>query len=334
MRYEGIIRKKIIEVSYTLAISIALLFIIFKCNEIPTHVTDLRSEEMRDSTQFLLESHPYSIKHLFSLHDISKEEYVYLLPPHVGMRGYSFSRNYEGADWSDTGHDIAVKDENTLLVFPDGPEISFYTKLLLSENLQSLRTFFLTEIFTFFLAVFGSNSYGLFKCLYRRKHGRSFSFSKRAHLKFAAVYAISSVVLIVLIIIICKSPVREINECSYHESGKSSIFSPYDISQTYYRMIIPLDKLNRDTIVWSSDEIVEFSSMLNVPKKKSSKSLIFVKYNEEKAFTNNFYTKNLVSKNLQDIRLFLLTTILLLFMVRCYIHLKSSFSRRPLFLIE
>lgn len=334
MRYEGIIRKKIIEVSYTLAISIVLLIIIFKCNEVPTHITDLRNGEARDSTQFLLESHPYSIKHLFSLHDISKEEYVYLLPSNVGRKWYSFMRNYEGAEWSDTGYDISAMDENMLLVYPDGQEICFYTKLLLSENLQTLRTFFLTEIFTFFIAVSGFNMYGLYQCLHRRRHGRSISFSKRNHLKFAVVYAMLSFVMIVLIVIICKSPVREINECSYYERGGSSMFSPYDISQTYYRMNIPPEKLSCDTIMWISNEIVEFSTMQKVPKKKTSKSLTFVKFDKNELFTNSFYTKNLVSKNRQDIRLFLLTTFLLLCIARCYIHLKALFSRQSLFMIE
>ena len=332
MKYNGIIIKNIIEVTCTLIISIVLLIVIFKCNEIPTHVTDLRSEGMRRETQFTLESNPYTIKHLFSPHDISIEEYVYLLPPDVGRTLYIFSRNYEGAEWSDTGgQDISIADRNRLLIFSNGPEISFYTKLIFSENLQAIRTFFLTEIFTFFIAIFFSNLYNLFLCLYRRKHGKSYYFSKRAHLKLSVVYSVLSVITVILIVIICKSPIRDVNDCSYHVGKEPSMFAPYDISQTYYRMKIEPSNLNCDTIVWSSNEIVKFSNMQNVPKLKSSKSLTFTQFDKSKTFTNDFYTTNLVSKNLQEIRLFLLTTILLLFMARCFVHLKASLPRYALF---
>lgn len=331
MKYNGIIIKNIIEVTCTLIISIVLLIVIFKCNEIPTHVTDLRSEDIGTTTQLTLGSNPYTIKHLFSLHDISIEEYVYLLPSNVGRRPYFFSRNYEGAEWSDTGQSLSATGEDLLFVFSNSSEISFYSKLLFSENLQTIRTFFLTEIFTFFIAILCSNSYNLFLCLYRRKHGKGYYFSKRAHLKLSVVYSVLSVIAVILIVIICKSPIRDVNDCSYHVGKEPSMFAPYDISQTYYRMKIEPSNLNCDTIVWSSNEIVKFSNMQNEPKLKSSKSLTFTQFDKSKTFTNDFYTTNLVSKNLQEIRLFLLTTILLLFMARCFVHLKASLPRYALF---
>ena len=128
MKYEGVIKKKSIEVAYTLVISVCLLVAIFKCNEVPVHITDLRNGEMKDSTEFLLESYPYSISNLFALHDISKEEYSYLLPQVSGRKRYTFMRNYEGAEWSNTGHPLTIKSRDMLVVFPEHPEISFYTK--------------------------------------------------------------------------------------------------------------------------------------------------------------------------------------------------------------
>lgn len=322
MIYKGIIRKRLLEVVITLAISIMLLIVIFKCSEVPVHTTDLRNNEMKDSTQFLLESYPYSIINLFSLHDISKEEYVYLLPQSFGGKMYAFMRNYEGAEWSETGHFISVKDYSHLLVVPDSPEITFYTKLILSENLQSIRTFFLTEIFAFFIAVLGFNLYRFFQCYYRRKHGKSYIFKRTQHLKYLFIYALLSIFVLVFIVIICKSPTKIINTCDYHEDTNSVFFKPYDISQTYYKMDVAPTAFNGDTIKWSSKEIVEFSSMQKSSKIKSSKSLVFVNFDKNKPFKNDFYTKNLVSKNLQDIRLFLLTTIFLLFFARICVHLK------------
>ena len=279
---------------------------------------------MKDSTSFMLETYPYSMKNLFSLHDISKEKYKYLLPEKYN-ESYAFIRNYEGAEWSETGHSVNIKDYDLMLVYPDFPEISFYTKLVLSENLQTIRTFFLTECFTFLLAVLGFCFYELFWCIYRRKYGKSFYLSKTGHLKLFTGYALLSLVTILTIIVICKSPTKEINTCDYHETTKFAWFKPYDISQTYYRINIAADKIIADTIIWSSDEIVEFSAMQHPAQIISGNSLKFINCDRLAPFKNDFYTKNLESKNVQEIRLFLLTTIFLLFMARCYIHLKSFF---------
>ncbi len=277
---------------------------------------------MKDSTEFLLESYPYSISNLFALHDISKEEYSYLLPQVSGRKRYTFMRNYEGAEWSNTGHPLTIKSRDMLVVFPEHPEISFYTKLLLSENLQTIRTFFLSEVFTFFIAILGFNLYELFQYHYRRKHGVSYSISKRSHLKLSGIYASLSMVIIVIIVIICISPTRIITVSNYRETVEPSLFKPYDISLTYYKMAIEPDNLLNDTIVWSSNEIVEFSSMQQPHGVLSSKSLSFTHFDKNTSFKNEFYTKNLVSKNLQDIRLFLLTTFLLLFIARWFVHLR------------
>lgn len=329
MRYVGAIRKKTIQVIYTFLAFSFMVILLFKCNEIPLNIVDLRSNEMKDSTQFVLDSNPYSFYTMFSLHDISKKEYRYLLPENYKINKYSFQSIYQGTQWSRTGHSLEFPGSDTFLVFhPDFPEISFYTKYFLSENLQSIRSFFLTEICTFFFAIFCLYAYELFQLHYRQKYGRSYNVSRKSHLKISAWYALSSVIVILLIIVICKSPTRTITSPNYHASSSYNFFMPYDISQTYYHFNISSEDLKSDTILWSSDEIVEFSQIGYGQYVQSRNSVTFTGYKKSEPFITSFYTKNLVSQNIQDIRLFFLSTIWLLIVARCFVHLKLYFGFR------
>jgi len=322
MNYSGIIRKTHIEITLSILFLTLLMIVIFMCNTISVNVIDLRNDRMKDSTQFYLESYPYSIRHLFRLHDISKAEYIYMLPEDYPQKDYFFIRNYEAAEWSRTGNQNEMPGMQMLWVKPESPVIRFYNKLFLSENLQSIRTFFLTEIFTFFLYILGQKLLKLSMIKYRMKNGRSFIFKSKDYLNISGLYAFLLFSSIIILIVICQSPTKEINDIKYKEKPSFSILKPYDISQTYYHMNILPEKLTGEPIEWRSNEMVEFSAMPISPNLISSNSIYFSDYDKTQPFINVFYTKNLVSKNIQDIRLFFVTTMLLIFFARLFVNIK------------
>ena len=245
-----------------------------------------------------------------------------MLPEPLHDKQYTFVRNYEGVEWSKTGHPLEFNDMEILWVKPDYPIIRFYNKLILSENLQTIRTFFLTEVFTFFLYILGIKLYKFAMCIYRRKYGCKYIFKRNSHLKLSGLYIILSIILTFLLATICQSPTIEINDIQYQENHRFSFFKPYDVSQTYYHMNIPPGNLTGEPIVWTSNEIIEFSTNSTIPCNISSNSMKIFEYDKKQTFVNDFITKNLVSKNIQDIRLFLVTTILLVMIARFFIHMK------------
>ena len=322
--YEFLLIQNYIKVFSSLLICLITMILIIMCNQIPRIEIDLTDKKYQNTEVIDISLHnPNSFWTFFVLRDISKAEYFITMPDGRGEKDYFFQNRYDGVEFYGEDSFSEQSSSSFILLNNSKKHISFYTKFFKSESKQSIRTFLLTEIFTFFLAVLGLRLYSLYQYKYRKKYGHSRMFDKRDHLKFLISYSILSIICLIFIFIICKSPTIVIDSSHYYRNIKNPVLMPYDISKTYYSYNINTKNLSlNDTITWESSEFVEFSNIYPKPELKTANSVGFiVNSNDLGSFETNFCTINYESNNIQEIRLFLLTTIFLLLLSRIGAHL-------------
>ena len=328
LKYQNSIKKEYFKV-VTAALAVVLIMsIIFLNNRIPHFEIDLNEVATPETNRFEIDTHnPYSLKSFFLPYDLSISSYTYILNDKADEKQmYAFQNPYEYCDfYTEYNVDDDLTDPRALVIFPEEKvtSISFFAKFLTSEDLQSFRTFFYSEVFAMLLAVLGIRIYKLQNLRYRQKLGKSISFGNKVRKRIIASYCILSILTFIIIILISRIQTIEIHENTFKQDNNwFTFFKPYDISRSYYQFHVKLSD-SSNTIRWESADIVEFRDFSRKPEVKTSKLIEFHPLYSSSGFHVSFNTKNLVLHNLQEIRLFILSTFLLLFIVRLSVHVKN-----------
>ena len=211
-------------------------------------------------------------------------------------------------------------------IIPLGQQLCFYTKNLVAENLQMIRSFFLTEIVLFFFVLLCREVYKLLQGAFRhRAFFRNRLFGGKATNISMMACLLMSVICALLLWIINIVPVNEINQEIYQEETGASFFALHDISAAYQHIKIPSVNRSSDKIEWSSNEIIELvpDDIVSDQDKVGAKSICFRSFSREEDVDVLFYTQYLQSSNYQEIRLLILTTLLLFFLERSVYFLRK-----------
>ena len=324
---------KVVLLSIALA---ALLGLMLKNCRIKHYQVELNKVDKPEGNRLVIEkTNPYKFTSFFIPYDLSVSSYTYIFEDDGSeMQYYGFQSGDELTEYnlvSDVFHSDTNPMALTVAVLSwDMPKpVSFYTKFLRSEDVQSFRTFFYSEVFALLLAILCNSIWKLFNYYYRRNNGRSILINERTHIRLLLLYLVLTVLLINLIFIISHVHTYDVKEKQYTaRSGWTQLFMPYDISRSYYNINTTLSEDSRDTIVWKTNELVAFKDINKKPKIKTLSSIEFHPLYDSDGFHGSFYTENFHSKNLQETRLFLLTTLVLLVIARMVIHIVKVFKSK------
>lgn len=205
-----------------------------------------------------------------------------------------------------------LKDEIEKKHIPSSIEtMEFYVKPLKSEDLQSIRNFFLTEILAFFIAVLALRIKSYIRQKITAKQRKGTLNLRRIHINLMRIGIFITISLMFVIYIISMpATCKIINTLNYNAENDVSIFKPYDISRIYYQYNV--FKWRDSSITWKDNkELVEFSQL---PEEFQDEPNGFTTWHnlKEGPYNFNFYVDFLESRNVQDIRLFLATTLLII----------------------
>lgn len=202
------------------------------------------------------------------------------------------------------------------IIFVDGyrkKDVNFFTKNVSGENIQFIRNFFLTELLCFLFAFILSELYSIWRT---RQH----LYGKRHYIKsrcpFAKLAIYGALVIACVIVIIRFNTIKtvEVHSDRYTMDLSGELFTMYDISCRAFHYDLSKENIQSDEIVWSSTEIVDFPSMTPAPQATLNRAVFQV--DKDGGFHHDFITENLVSKNYQDMRIFIVSTFLALFFAR------------------
>lgn len=285
---------------------------------------------------------PYLKSSFLELYDLSKSEYIlndstyeqgkidifgirltYDSLSSVGSSIATTFSKFEGGDSQDGSLGLVV-------VAPESDKLNFYVKNLVAENTQMVRNFFLTEIILFLLAILGREVYKLFSDIYSDKrylNQRVFGVKTAKWHMFA--YLFLSLVMSGLLYLSNRVPVNNVSS-DYYVQKSSSLFSLYDISCAYQHVQVPAADRKGKDVEWRSTEIVEFvpNNVCSFKTEIGPKSVLLkdVPMNEDVDVT--FYVRYLQSSNYQEIKLFVLTTLLLFFLERIFFYFRKWIRNR------
>lgn len=317
------------------------VYILFLCCQIPYIEKSVPPTTEGPITVELETKNPKSLRNMLTLHDLSKTEYA-LNYPYYNETEHPFSiiEKYDSltpetsriaVSFSEIGGGQSVSFKEMVMVMPQSDKIRFYTKNVVSDNIQMIRNFFLTEIILFLLALFGREVYKFITDIFSERrflHQRVFGrrTSKRAMFFYLALSLVTSSFLI----FINRVPHNQVFTEKNPQISKNSFFSPYDISCAYHHITIPSSTRSTDTIEWSSDEIVEFvpQTFNYYTSIVGPKSVVFKNVPLDKDVNIAFYTRYLQSSNYQEVRLFILTTLILFFLERYLFYFRKWIRNR------
>ena len=331
-------RKKTIVITRSVRVIGYLLFlvffvhILFLCSQIPLIEKDIPPTHNEQTPVDLDSKNPNKLGNLFILHDLSKAEYKLNYPSGkwktlwikgaLSDRATCFAVSFSAVEGA-----VGVADiKDIMAITPTSDDISFYTKNIISENMQMIRNLFLTEIILFLFAMLGYEGYKLLTSVFIDwRYLRSTRDRKSTFKKSMIFYLLMSLLSCILLYCINIVPVNHISSEKYTQKSGGSFFSLYDISCAYQHIQIPSSSRTTNSVEWTSGEIIEFvpehiTTLKNIVGPKSIK-FTDVPMNMDVDVT--FYACNLQSANYQEIRLFILTTLLLFFLQRSYFYFRK-----------
>lgn len=333
--------KTLLIIRATRIIVVMMLFCIFcrllyLCCQIPCVEQELNPKEKNDIS--LDGDNPNNLSTYFKWHDLSKTEYrfQFISPVQVSDENNRVSV-YREPDFNQHGNGLNVVEISPVeggleasfgyfaFIIPMGQQMCFYTKNLVAENLQMIRSFFLTEIVLFLFALLCREFYKFVHGIFRNKSFfRCQLYGGKQTMMSMAICIFMSIVLASLLWLVNIVPVNEINQESFHETDKASFFAPYDISAAYQHICISSANRISNEIVWNAKEIVEIkpNDIIRKNDKIGAKSLYLKSYSKDEDIDLLFYTQYLQSTNYQEIRLLILTTLLLFFLERSVYYFR------------
>ncbi len=202
------------------------------------------------------------------------------------------------------------------IIFIDGyrkKDVHFFTKNVSGENIQFIRNFFLTEILCFLFAFILAELYSIWRT---RQH----LYGKRHYIKcrwpFAKIAIYGTLVVACVIVILRFNTIKtvDVHTDRYKMDLSDELFSMYDISCRAFHYGLSKEDIHSGEIVWSSAEIIDFPPMTPEPKATLNQAVFQV--DKDGGFHHDFITENLVSENYQDMRIFIVSTLLALFSAR------------------
>lgn len=326
-----------------LLLTILCSFLLYLCSQIPKTEIEMESLHKGSRTISLHATDAGRFSSFFKLHDLSKAEYTIHCPKANINKDILFISAQDtlqsivsNMSWSiskiDGGTTPFSKDLVCVLLQKD--RIKFYVKNFFAENRQMVRNFFLTEVILFLLAMFGKNAYKLLTDIFNERKWINYRiWGVESSKKTMLFYVTLSFISIVLIFIVNRVPENHITTDSYVKERYSSFLSPYDISCAYQNIKIPASNRNSQKIEWEYNEIVEFvpNEFSTLNSEVGPKSVSFYDVPVNKDFEIKFFTRFLQSGNYQEIRLFVLTTLLLFFLERSWFYFRKWLrnKRRP-----
>ncbi len=310
-------------------------YILFMCSKIHVNHMSIELTDEKSREVYISERNPNALSSFFLLRDLSKEEYVYQINKNNNsIKGISFGLRYDknaqetfalSNSFSGIDGGFEAGFNEILFVWPTSEKVNFYTKNIVAENLQMIRSFFLTEIILFLFALFLRELYQLQRVVLLRKSvSKKILYSKQYAFRGVMFTSIMSLVLIVVLYFINIVPENIINVESFKQESSSCVFAMHDISCTYQHFIIPSTDRTRESIQWEANEIVEFKpeELVKFNCKSGAKRIDFSQISLDVPIDIRFLTKNLQSANYQEIRLFVVTTLLLFFLERCFVYMR------------
>lgn len=204
-------------------------------------------------------------------------------------------------------------------------DVHFFTKNLSGENMQFIRNFFLTEILCFLFAFILSEFYGIWKA---HKHLRGKRHYLKHHRPLVEMVIYGFLIIACIIVILRFNTIKTVDVRTDHYTMNLSgeLFSMYDISCRAFRYNLSKEDIHNGEIVWSSTEIVDFPPMSPEPKATLNQAVF--QADKDGGFHHEFITENLVSKNYQDMRIFIVSTLLTLFFARFINACLKCYSQR------
>lgn len=313
-------------------------FVLALTSQVPVIEKDVSSSEKEVELKV---PNPYLKTSFFELYDLSKTEFI--------LNNPTYEQGNDRFLWITIAYDSLYSAGSSIATtfskfeggyFADfsgfGPvnlvsnKISFYTKNLVAENTQMVRNFFLTEIILFLLAMLGREVYKLFSDIYSDKrylNQRVFGVKTAKWHMFA--YLFLSLMMSGLLYLSNRVPLNNVSS-DYYVQKSSSLFSLYDISCAYQHIQIPAADRKGNDVEWRSAEIVEFVPNNVCPSKTEigPKSVLLKDVPMDEDVDVTFYVRYLQSSNYQEIRLFVLTTLLLFFLERSFFYFRKWMRNR------
>lgn len=311
------------------------------CSQIPCVEKIVEGSDEKSILVELKIKDPSLMTNIFMPHDLSKTEYTLNFPSYSKDRfqplwitetydslfngGSLFTTNFSEFDNGESQSFTEV-----VVVAPHSDQLHFYTQNIIADNTQMIRNFFLTEIILFLLALFGKEVYKLLCDVFAAKaysHQRIFGVkTAKGHFAFYLLLFFVTGVLLYTINIVTDNTVTTNNFIQ----KSNSLFALHDISCSNHHLQLHINSEDDKTVKWKSEEIVEFTPKSFTPLacKIGPKSLTFSNIPIGQDIDVRFFTRNLQSSNYQEIRLFVLTTLLLFFMERSFFYFRKWMHNR------
>ena len=202
------------------------------------------------------------------------------------------------------------------VIFIDGykkKDVHFFTKNVSGENMQFVRNFFLTEILCFLFVFILSELYSIWRT---RQHLCGKRHYIKRHRPYVELSLYGTLVIACVIVILRLNTIKIVNVDTEHYTMDLSgeLFSMYDISCRAFHYDLSKENIHNGEVVWSSTEIVDFPPMTPEPKATFNRAVF--QTDKDGGFRHDFITENLASKNYQDMRIFIVSTLLALFFAR------------------
>lgn len=311
-------------------------FFLVLCSQIPHVEKDIEDSDEKSIKVELKIKDPSLMVNLFAPHDLSKTEYSLNFPSYRNDRtqflwitetydslhngGSLFTTNFSEFDNGDSQSFTEM-----VVVAPHGDNLHFYTQNIIADNTQMIRNFFLTEIILFLLALFGKEVHKLISDFFAESiYSHQRIFGVKTAKRLFTLYLLLSFITGILLYTINIVPNNTVYSNNYTQKTYS-LFALHDISCANHHLQIHINSEDDKTVKWQSEEIVEFvpTSFAPISCKIGPNSIIFPNNIIGKDLNIDFFTRNLQASNYQDIRLFVLTTILLFFIERCFYYLRK-----------
>ncbi len=339
---KNIIISRSVRFSFFLFLLGVFSYILLLCSKIPFVVKDVPPINGEPVTVELMANDPNKLSNMFTFHDLSKTEYRLdcifdkskEVEPIAVIEKYdslTAETSRSAVSFSAVAGGDAFSFKELIMVMPQSDAIMFYTKNIVLENLQMIRNFFLTELILFLLAMAGREFYRLVTDIFDNKsflHKRVFgrTTSKRSMMFYLCLTIVSAFVLI----LVNKVPENHITSEQYTQSVNNNFFSPCDMSCSYQHITIPKASRTAKNIEWVSNEIIEFvpETFGTLSCDVGPKNITFKDIPMNEDVDISFLTRNLQSANYQEIRLFVLTTLLLFFLERSFFYFRKWMRNR------
>jgi hypothetical protein len=321
-RYFQIRNVRIARIVSILALLFVFVIILQKQSSIP--IVDQTIDYKTDTVINIDIYDPYGKDIYLKMYDITKTKYQYHIKDiHKFGPIVVFNHTLENIDFSPVSNvEFADAGTHDISVLPKEKDISFYTRQILAENIQTTRLFFLTELIIFFLTLLGNQIIKVVLLISRKETDKRLLSNNPTWMKRCSILYLVGIFLFTFILYkINTMPIINIEEkTSIQDSG--TILDLHDISNTCYRIKRSNKEPQDSEYTINYSQIVAFTFLSGEP---SSVGPTQITYKRDRLTNEDFifYTENLESQNIQEVRIFFITTLLLGFIGRLLFYLRK-----------